>query len=231
MIQGGHGLPGTATEKAFSRKRGVRSGDVHGKRSADRPSGLFENLSRFCNPDLTRCKARDNLYPTAWEFNDLRRVPVPMKLSRKSDYALRALMTLVGHGGKGPISVREIAARNDIPPKFLENIMLEMKAQGWVASVPGRDGGFVLARSPDEITMGQVVRYFDGILAPISCVSTSHYEPCSQEGVCRFRRVLLDVRNYIARMMDTATLSSVFAGPVVRREEVFTPAMMYGEGI
>jgi DNA-binding IscR family transcriptional regulator len=79
--------------------------------------------------------------------------------------------------------------------------------------------------------MGQIIRYFDGILAPISCVSTSHYEHCSQEGTCRFRRVMLDIRNYIARVMDTATLSTVFAGPVVRREEVFSPGMIYGEGI
>lgn len=140
-------------------------------------------------------------------------------------------MSLVGHYGRGPISVREIAERNDIPRKFLENIMLEMKSQGWVTSISGRDGGFALAKPPAEITMGQVVRHFDGILAPISCVSTSHYEPCSQEGVCRFRRVLLDIRNYVARLMDSATLASVFAGPVVRREEVFTPGMIYGEGI
>jgi Rrf2 family protein len=154
-----------------------------------------------------------------------------MKLSRKSDYALRALMMLVAHVGKGPVSVREIADRNDISRKFLENILLEMKSQGWVASIAGRDGGFVLAKPPEQITMGQVVRYFDGILAPISCVSTSHYEACSQEGVCRFRRVLLDIRNYIARLMDTATLSSVFAGPIVRHDEVFTPGLMYGDGI
>ena len=154
-----------------------------------------------------------------------------MKLSRKSDYALRALMSLVANYGKGPVSVRELAEKNDISRKFLENIMLEMKAQGWVVSIAGRDGGFRLARSPDEITMGQVIRHFDGILAPIACVSTTHYEHCSQEGSCRFRRVLLDIRNYIAKVMDAATLESVFAGPVVRREEVFSPGMIYGEGI
>ncbi|MBS0263037.1 MAG: Rrf2 family transcriptional regulator [Planctomycetes bacterium] len=154
-----------------------------------------------------------------------------MKLSRKSDYALRALMSLVANYGKGPVSVRELAEQNDISRKFLENIMLEMKAQGWVQSISGRDGGFALARSPEQITMGQVVRHFDGILAPITCVSTTHYEPCSQEGHCRFRRVLLDIRNYIAKVMDAATLESVFAGPVVRREEVFSPGMIYGEGI
>lgn len=154
-----------------------------------------------------------------------------MKLSRKSDYALRALMSLVGHYGRGPVSVRELAEKNDIPRKFLENIMLEMKAQGWVESVAGRDGGFKLSVSPEKLTMGQIVRYFDGILAPISCVSTSHYEACSQEGVCRFRRVLLDIRNYIARMMDGANLANVFAGSIVRREEVFSQEMLYGDGI
>lgn len=154
-----------------------------------------------------------------------------MKLSRKSDYALRALFTLVENYGRGPISIREIAERNDIPRRFLEQIMLDMKSRGWVESIAGRDGGFILAKSPDDITMGQVVRHFDGILAPISCVSTSHYEPCSQEGVCRFRRVLLDIRNYVSRLMDDATLSRVFSGAIVRREEVFSPDMVYGEGI
>jgi DNA-binding IscR family transcriptional regulator len=100
-----------------------------------------------------------------------------------------------------------------------------------VESVAGRDGGFLLAVSPEQLTMGQVVRHFDGILAPISCVSTSHYEACSQEGACRFRRVLLDVRNYISRMMDGANLANVFAGSVVRREEVFSQEMLYGDGI
>ena len=156
---------------------------------------------------------------------------VPMKLSRKSDYALRALMSLVGKYGRGVVSVRELAERNDIPRKFLETIMLEMKAKGWVESVAGRDGGFKLAVSPEQLTMGQIVRHFDGILAPISCVSTSHYEACSQEGVCRFRRVLLDVRNYIARVMDGASLATVFAGSIVQRDEVFSQEMLYGDGI
>ena len=154
-----------------------------------------------------------------------------MKLSRKSDYALRALMTLVGHYGKGPVSIREIAERNDIPRKFLEHIMLQMKSKGWVASIAGRDGGFELALPPEKISMGQVVRHFDGQLAPIPCVSMTHYEACSQEGVCRFRRVLLDIRNYIARIMEEATLAKVYGGPIVQREEVFTPGLLYGDGI
>lgn len=129
------------------------------------------------------------------------------------------------------MSIRELAEQNDIPKRFLEQIMLELKSRGWVKSIAGRDGGFVLGRDPSEITMGEVVRHFDGVLAPIACVSTSHYEPCSQEAVCRFRRVMLDIRNYIANLMDQASLAAVFAGPVVKREEVFAMQFMAGDGI
>jgi len=154
-----------------------------------------------------------------------------MRLSRKSDYALRALFTLVAHYGQGPISIRELAERNDVPRRFLEHIMLDLKSKGWVRSIPGRIGGFELGKRPEEITMGEVVRHFDGILAPIGCVSTSHYEPCSQEPHCRFRRVLLDIRNYTARRMDQADLATVFAGAPVRHEEVFASEFTGGDGI
>ena len=145
-----------------------------------------------------------------------------MKLSRKSDYALRALVYLTLNRTRGPISIRELATENDIPKRFLEQIMLEMKGKGWVASAAGRIGGFKLAKEPDAITMGQVVRHFDGVLAPVWCVSVTHYEPCSQEPKCRFRRVLLDARNYISMLMDEATLSKVVHGAVVTRKEVFS---------
>jgi Rrf2 family protein len=154
-----------------------------------------------------------------------------MKLSRKSDYALRALFTLVGHYGQGPVSIRELALRNDVPKRFLEHIMLELKEKGWVRSVPGRDGGYELGQPPERITMGQVVRHFDGILAPIACVSTTHYQPCSQEPVCRFRRVLLEIRNFTARLMDRATLAEVFKGKPVTHREVFAEELIEGAGI
>jgi len=154
-----------------------------------------------------------------------------MKLSMKTDYALRVLFTLVEHYGRGPIPIRELARRNEVPKRFLEHIMLDMKAQGWVESAAGKQGGYVLAKAPDKITMGQVVRVFDGLLAPIGCVSISHYERCSQEPVCRFRRVLLDARNYTSRLMDRSTLASVFAGRPVTDEEVFADEFIGGDGI
>ena len=154
-----------------------------------------------------------------------------MKLSMKSDYALRALFTLVGEYGQGPLSIRELAQRNDVPKRFLEHIMIDLKRQGWVRSTPGRDGGYELAKTPAQITMGQVVRHFDGIMAPISCVSITGYRPCSQEPVCRFRRVLLEIRNYTATLMDKATLQDVYQGKPVTREEVFSENLMAGAGI
>jgi Rrf2 family protein len=155
----------------------------------------------------------------------------PMKLSRKSDYALRALMTLVERFGKGPVSIRELAEKNDVPRGFLEHIMLDLKSQGVVRSIAGRIGGFVLARQPEEITMGEIVRHFDGLLAPIGCVSLSNYEPCSQEAVCRFRRVLLDIRNYTAHKMDKANLAEVFGSKPVTSDEVFSMVFIGGDGI
>lgn len=153
-----------------------------------------------------------------------------MRVSKKTDYALRALFTLVEHFGGAPIPIRELARRNDVPKKFLEQIMLDLKSQGWVKSEAGIRGGYVLAKNPSRITMGEVIRHFDGILAPISCVSVRGYERCSQEPVCKFRRVFLDVRNYIAGAMDRALLSEVAKGTPVSKREV-SMGFIGGEGI
>jgi Rrf2 family protein len=153
-----------------------------------------------------------------------------MWVSKKSDYALRALFTLVDHFGGAPIPIRELARRNDVPKKFLEQIMLNLKSQGWVKSEPGIRGGYLLAKKSERITMGEVVRHFDGVLAPIGCVSVKAYERCSQEPVCKFRRVFLDARNYVANLMDKATLAEVAKGAPVTKREV-SAGFIGGEGI
>jgi Rrf2 family protein len=153
-----------------------------------------------------------------------------VRISKKTDYALRALFTLVEHFGGSPIPIRELARRNDVPKRFLEQIMLQLKAQGWVDSEAGIRGGYVLAKSPSKITMGDVVRHFDGILAPIDCVSVTGYKRCSQEPVCKFRRVFLDARNFVAGVMDKATLAEIAKGlPVTKRE--ISAGFIGGEGI
>jgi Rrf2 family protein len=156
-----------------------------------------------------------------------------MRVSKKTDYALRALFTLVEHHGGAPIPIRELARRNDVPKRFLEQIMLGLKSQGWVDSTAGIRGGYFLARNPTKITMGEVVRYFDGILAPIDCVSVTGYQRCSQESVCRFRRVFFDARNYVAKLMDAATLAEVAKGSPLTTKELTTgfSGFMGGEGI
>lgn len=140
------------------------------------------------------------------------------------------MFTLVDHYRGAPIPIRELARRNDVPKRFLEQIMLDLKTQGWVDSVAGIRGGYVLAKNPEKITMGEVVRHFDGVLAPIECVSVKGYKRCSQEPVCRFRRVFLDTRNYIAGVMDRATLAEVAEGTPVSKHEVSID-FSGGEGI
>lgn len=153
-----------------------------------------------------------------------------MRVSRKTDYALRALFTLVEHYGGAPIPIRELARRNDAPKRFLEQIMLALKAKGWVDSEAGMRGGYRLAKDPAKITMGEVVRHFDGITSPIDCVSVTGYQHCSQESVCRFRRVFLDARNYVSNLMDQSTLADVARRLPVSKQEVFT-GFIGGAGI
>ena len=154
-----------------------------------------------------------------------------MRISKKTDYAFRVLFTLVEHYGRGPIPIRELARRNDAPKRFLEHIMLEMKSQGWVVSKMGKQGGYRLAKPPKKITAGEIVRHFDGVVSPIACVSIRNYQHCNQEPECRFRRLFLDVRNYVNDLMDNATLQGVFQGLPVKREEVFDQKFMEGAGI
>lgn len=136
-----------------------------------------------------------------------------MRISKKSDYALRALVTLAGQEPGDLLSIRRLAEGNDIPRRFLEQIMMDLREQGWVFGVTGRDGGYRLAVPATALTMGEVVRHFDGVLAPIGCVSVKHYEPCSQEPTCRFRRVFLEARNHAARMLDGLTIADLLADP------------------
>jgi Rrf2 family protein len=155
-----------------------------------------------------------------------------MRISKKTDYALRALFTLVEYYGQEPISIGALAQRNAIPKRFLEHIMLDLKEKGWVRSVPGRQGGYALARHPSRVTVGEVIRHFDGILAPIACVSVTGYEPCSQMRFCRFRRVFLEIRNFTAKLLDRTDLASVCTGQPVSHSEVFDPGLMAdGAGI
>lgn len=134
-----------------------------------------------------------------------------MRISNKTDYALRALFALVASPEERPVSAREIADRSKIPRKFLEQIMRELKEQGVVQSVAGKHGGYRLARPAAEISVGEVVRCFDGLHGPAPCVCLDcGVESCPHESACHFRWLFVDIRDYAARLLDGATLESVY---------------------
>jgi len=137
-----------------------------------------------------------------------------MRLSKRGEYGLRAMIILVDvqkDSPTGMIQIKEISAREEIPAKFLEQILLALKNAGLVHSKMGIGGGYYLARAPKEITLGQIVRTLDGPLAPIKCVSQTAYEPCGcpDEEACGLRMVMGDVRNAISNILDNTTLTAV----------------------
>lgn len=132
-----------------------------------------------------------------------------MKLSKKSDYALRAMICLSLNHQKGAIQIKEISAKEKIPQKFLENILLTLRKAGILNSRMGLKGGYELARSPDLITIGDVIRALDGTIAPVDCVSQMSYKPCTEEVTCVIRGVMLDVRNAITDVLDTMTFADL----------------------
>jgi Rrf2 family protein len=136
-----------------------------------------------------------------------------MKLSKRGEYALRTLINLgIAAEVKRPlVRVSELADHEQLPAKFLEQIMQVLKEDGLVESERGKFGGYRLAKPARQITIGQVVRLIDGPLAPIGCVSVSAYEKCScpDEAHCGLRMLMLDVRNAIAGILDRYSLADV----------------------
>lgn len=133
-------------------------------------------------------------------------------LSRKARYALRALYALANDETRGPVLIAELAEREHIPHKFLELILLELRNAGILRSKKGKGGGYALARSPREVTLGQIIRVVDGPLAPIPCVSERAYvrcEECVSEESCGTRMVMKEVRDAIAKILDGTTLADV----------------------
>jgi Rrf2 family protein len=138
-----------------------------------------------------------------------------MKLTKRGEYALRALIDIgIAHDlGRPLISIRELSEKENIPIKFLEAILLELKETGYLDSKRGVNGGYFLAKPMKKIVIGDVVRKMEGPLAPIRCASVTAYEPCScpDEEHCGLRLLMVDVRNAIANILDHYTLEDVVA--------------------
>ena len=133
-------------------------------------------------------------------------------LTNKGKYGLKAMVHLAGMPRGQPALVADIAAANAIPKKFLDAILGELRTAGFVHSKKGRGGGYVLARPADEIMVGSIIRALDGQLAPIGCASRAFYrrcEDCSPDAPCAVRRVMAEVRDAIAAVLDARSLTQL----------------------
>lgn len=134
-----------------------------------------------------------------------------MRLTKRGEYALRALIHLgiARELGRPMVQIAEIATKENIPIKFLESILVLLKEGGYLDSKRGKEGGYFLAKPPEKIAIGDVVRKLDGPLAPIPCVSQNFYERCTcpDETHCGLRMLMFDVRNAIANILDNYTLA------------------------
>jgi Rrf2 family protein len=134
-----------------------------------------------------------------------------MKLTKRGEYALRALIDLglAQEAGRPIIQIAELAKHERIPIKFLEQILVELKEAGHLDSKRGKHGGYWLKRPMNEIKIGDLVRRIEGPLAPIRCASQNFYERCTcpDEEHCGLRLLMVDVRNAIAAILDRYTLA------------------------
>ncbi len=133
-------------------------------------------------------------------------------LTKKGKYGLKALIYLARLEPGDLALINTIAETNQIPKKFLEAILSDLKKAGVVHSKKGKGGGYFLARSPEQIHIGQVIRALDGPLAPIACASHNFFQKCDDcvdEDTCAVRLTMLNVRNAISGVLDSQTLADL----------------------
>ncbi len=132
-----------------------------------------------------------------------------MSLSSKCYYAIRAIYALAEHPGPEPMKIAEIAERELIPIRFLEVILGQLKGGGFVQSRRGAEGGYRLAKPADQITVGEVMRYVDGPIAPVDCVSQSRPKECEFHGDCHFFGFWGRMRQAISDVVDKTTFADL----------------------
>jgi Rrf2 family protein len=160
-----------------------------------------------------------------------------MNLSKRSEYALRALIDLgiARELGRPMLQVAELASKEQLPIKFLEQILTQLRVAGYVETRRGKHGGYALAKPAARIKLGAVVRLLDGPLAPIACVSQTAYRRCTcpDEAHCGLRMLMLDVRNSITRILDRASLAQIVEITLrkMRRDKVPLPFARHSFGL
>jgi Rrf2 family protein len=134
-----------------------------------------------------------------------------MKLSVRGEYALRALVVLGLSYDDSVVPIQTISSRQNVPKRFLEQILNDLKSAGILESKRGVSGGYRLKLPPDQITLAEVIRYIEGPLAPVSCVSERFYEKCScpDEEKCAIRSVMKEVREAIVKVLENVTVAQL----------------------
>ncbi|RPJ04831.1 MAG: RrF2 family transcriptional regulator [Spirochaetaceae bacterium] len=134
-----------------------------------------------------------------------------MKLSSKCEYACLALICLSERYNEGLVKILDVAESKKIPKKFLEQILITLKRQGYVKSKKGANGGYQLAKPPKEITLAEIIRLMDGALAPVESVSEYYYEPTPTEQDERLLAVFRQIRNYISDFLENITFQDIIS--------------------
>jgi len=132
-----------------------------------------------------------------------------MKITYKGDYSLKTMLDLALHYNKGVLPIQELAKKGDIPNKFLEQILLTLKKGGFVGSKRGIDGGYFLARPPETITVGEVIRFIEGPIEPIACAGKKKYERCRDFPYCVFKDIWSQVYTATSLVVDTVTFAEL----------------------
>ena len=133
-------------------------------------------------------------------------------LSKKTRYAMLALTKLAKEYGNGPVFISDIANSEQIPQRFLENILLELKKMGILGSRLGKTGGYFLIKKPDEINLMEIVRHFEGTIAMLYCISEKSYQPCEfckKEDNCKIREVFKEIRDTTFNVLSKTTIDQL----------------------
>ncbi len=132
-----------------------------------------------------------------------------MPISQKTQYAVRAVFELAKRRGRGATKISEIAEAQAIPQRFLENILNHLKGGGFVESVRGKEGGYLLVRPAKELTVGQVLRFVEGPLSPVECMVDGKKVPCSMYGHCAFRSLWKRAEKALEEVYDGTTFDEL----------------------
>lgn len=132
-----------------------------------------------------------------------------MKLSTKGRYGVKAMFDLALHANGNPIPLRMVAQRQDISESYLEQLISGLRKAGLVKSIRGAQGGYMLATSPDKITVGQIIRVLEGSMAPADCVVEDDFDNCEKAEGCVIRIVWERIRDSINEVVDSITLQDM----------------------